>query len=217
MNYHWKNKKQVYIPARVNDVMALVTTGELPELHPSRRIRWRISSSTTAVGSSSRPWPGPGPVWRSIHKFPTQQPGFLTQRATVWGVVGSVNNPASVSMNNVFEAAYRAARGTELRVSDRVFRRVVDSRALHLFAGQEVLDLVPWGGGGWRLLWRWLLFWRVLLAAAFWWWWWWLLLLLLFLLLLGLRGLRLKSEKSHKEKQIKTEREVLQNKVVITY
>lgn len=55
-----------------------------------------------------------------------------------------MNNPAGcVSVNNVFEAAYRAAGGPELGVPDGVFGGVVDSGTLDLFAGEEVLEVIP--------------------------------------------------------------------------
>ena len=118
--------------------MTFIASWEFPKLHASRR--WRVRRST--VG-----FPCCGPSGGSGHRLPTQQSSFLAQAATLRRrVIGSVNN-SRIAMNNVPEATYGAARRPKLGVATSnvsVFRGVVNSRTFDLFAGEKVLDLIPW-------------------------------------------------------------------------
>lgn len=89
------------LPARVNYGVTFVTPRKLSELHASRR--------ATVTGSAMRSRhrrQGPGrraAVTAAV--FLAEKPGLLTQAAALGGVIGSVNNSASIPMNDVSEAA----------------------------------------------------------------------------------------------------------------
>lgn len=149
MNYHSMfGCIYLSVPAGVDDHVALVTPGELPELHaPGRAVAAPPGSGPSVVGLGSGPGEGPGRGRPAAPGLAAEKAGLLAQRAALGGrVVGSVDD-TGVAVNNVAEAADGAAGGAEpARRLAGGPGGVVDAAALDLLAGEEVLELVPRGG-----------------------------------------------------------------------
>lgn len=117
-----------WIPAGVNNGMALITAGELPELDAAGGARGGGGGGGSDGVSRAR---------RSMAGLLGEEASFLTDGAALRRVIGAVND-SGVAVDDVSEGANGVAGGVGV-----AFGGVVDFGGLDLLAGEQVLDLIP--------------------------------------------------------------------------